>query len=614
MNLFDFIPEAPQKSDWKPPELRPLNGMKNLIIDYETEQIDEVHNRWPRAVGVAVQYEDGVRHYYPYRHAGGNLPEEQVIQWQKDIKGVHITNAETKFDVNVAKNDGVDFEEQGCTVSDVQHHVALLDDHRREFNLDALARDMGVPLQKHTGLDKLRMKDYHAADVADYACNDVGMVAAIKDITLPQIKAQGLERVLHLENDVIYPTCEMERNGSLLDMPKLEAWRKQIASEINKLKMDIAIEAGFQVNVKSVKDVRRLFEKCGLKPTELTEGGQPSASAEALRGFHHPLMDKTAKLVSLLDVRSKFLDPYWNFNDNGIIRYRLHQLKGDDGGTISGRFSSSGVNIQQVLSTAKAIKKFGDTGYIIRELFIPEPGAQWFCADMAQVEYRLFAHYAESQKIFDGYAADPWMSFHKFIWEMLKRFKADMEYRGTKDLNFMRIYGGGLAKLALMMGFITKTQFRQLTLEYAQTYIPRDHPLLAEALKIDELYNRELPEAGKVLRKISDIAKNRGYVKTLLGRRSRFPGGQRLHKAANAVIQGGAADINKVKLVEVHKARKHTGLKLRMTVHDEISGDATRPETFDLVTALLNRQSVRTKVPILWETGVGKNWRDAKHD
>ena len=189
----------------------------------------------------------------------------------------------------------------------------------------------------------------------------------------------------------------------------------------------------------------------------------------------------------------------------------------------------------------------------------------------------------------------------------------------------MRIYGGGIKKLALMMGFITAQQFAELTRDNA----PRTHPLLKKAVEVDELYGRILPGVKPLLRRASHLAmtecndycrqgdklhqenSHRGYVKTILGRRSRFPGGWKTHKAFNCVDQGTAADIMKQKLVELHKAREYTGLLLRFTVHDEVNGDARLPETEARVAEVLDSQSFPSlRVPILWDTTTGRNWKE----
>jgi DNA polymerase I-like protein with 3'-5' exonuclease and polymerase domains len=153
---------------------------------------------------------------------------------------------------------------------------------------------------------------------------------------------------------------------------------------------------------------------------------------------------------------------------------------------------------------------------------------------------------------------------------------------------------------------------------------------LAKAREIEEIYAREMPEARPLIKRrdaFGDVqsamtiaivlttctrVKHRGYVKTVLGRRSRFPTDYKIHKALNSIIQGSAADIMKTKLVELHAKRKELGFTMRMTVHDEVTGDVPDVETAKRIEDVLNVQSIEMLVPILWSTGTGKNWAEAK--
>jgi DNA polymerase I len=124
-------------------------------------------------------------------------------------------------------------------------------------------------------------------------------------------------------------------------------------------------------------------------------------------------------------------------------------------------------------------------------------------------------------------------------------------------------------------------------------------------------YDDKFPEAKRLLKLASKIAKDRLYVMTLLNRRRRYPDGWALHSALNAVIQGSAADIFKLKLLELYRERKRLGILLRMPVHDEFVYDVEDEHHARQVHKFLNRQSIQLSVPILWETGLGFNWQEA---
>jgi hypothetical protein len=249
------------------------------------------------------------------------------------------------------------------------------------------------------------------------------------------------------------------------------------------------------------------------------------------------------------------------------------------------------------------------------------------------VEYRIFAALAKNPKILAAYAEDPWMSFHKKVHAMLLPYKPDLNYVHLKSMNFMRAYAGGLIKLGVMMGHITEAEGEQIRADKTQKTDPR----LAQTREIDAIYNREMPEVGPLQRYATHLAmskcdsycksaanrkpddelhrkfKHRGYVKTVMGRRSRFPNNYKVYRALNRVVSGGAADVNKAKIVELHKERKRTGLLLRLTIHDEVVGDAQAPDTLAMVTEILNRQSFpEFVVPILWSGKEASTWAGAK--
>jgi DNA polymerase I-like protein with 3'-5' exonuclease and polymerase domains len=279
-----------------------------------------------------------------------------------------------------------------------------------------------------------------------------------------------------------------------------------------------------------------------------------------------------------------------------------------------------------------------DEIFVIRRLRVP-PSPQdqeWLTADAMQIEYRLFARYANNKEVIEAYRKDPLMSFHKYMHKRVLVYKTDQTYKQQKDLNFSYIYGAQLLKQALMLGHVTQREY--LDIKRTKKYF--DNPKLANTKEVRRIFDQELPEVKGLLERASFLAKpqcddrcyerfgkmkgklsklheteqHRGFVTTLLGRRGRFPDGQRLHKAFNIVVQGGAADIMKQKLVELHEQRKYTGLTLCYTVHDEADGYTPKdPVHARRVQEVLNAQSFpELSIPILWEVETGPNWAQCK--
>lgn len=657
MNLFDMIePAKPTlvSAELRPPPQIKSKGITEVFADFETNGL-----RWwetDRPCGVGVCLPDGTTSYTAWGHRGGgnNISEDNARAWMKaEFEGVLITNLNTRFDVHMAREFGVDFEALGCRVSDVGHYAALLDDHRLTNSLESLVRDMvpdeeKVKIVHGITLDGRRMAEYPASVVAVRAMGDVRQVWKLKNLMWPKLSAEELHRVRQLEDDVIYPVCEMERNGALINMELVEKLIRLSQKEYGRLLMELARAVGFKVNPNSGKDKKRLFEHLKI-PMSYTDMDSPSFTDEIVKSVKHPIIQLMRRAIKVKSANSKLRKYQTVVDSKGILRYGLHQLRAiksdmDDAGesgTVSGRFASTeivdgvGTNIQQVWKAAKQRVAFGydeddashdEEIFLIRQVHVPEQGCEFLSADAMQIEYRLFADKTRSQRILDAYAADPMMSFHKFMHRLLKQYQPNLTYRRAKDLSFAKIYGAGIKKLALMLEFITKEQFERLNREKAR----RSHPLLEQAAQVEAIYNREMPEVKPLLERAMHIAKSecdeecrlddashqakiphRGFVRTILGRRTRFPGNRRRHKALNGVIQGTAADIMKTKLVELHRERKYTGFKMRYTVHDEVDGDSRSQECTDRVTEVLNEQSFpQITVPILWEVSTGENWRD----
>jgi DNA polymerase-1 len=672
-------------SNWRPLDPPSLDGITEIELDCESNGL-----RWwdgDRPCGFALGLPDGSTQYVPWGHrGGGNLDENVVRRWaQRELRGKRITNLNTKIDIHLLREWGVDLAAQGNTFADVGHYAALLDDHRGSvgsdgryhgFSLASIVEDYLPDERKVTHvdgreLDASRMSEYPAHVVAVRAEADVRQVRKLRDIMRPLMTAQDLDRVRDLEERVIPVVCEMEKNGTRIDVERLHVWIKRIRLEIQALYMGVAREVGFQVNPRSPKDMTRLFEKLQLR-ISTTKAGKASFTADILKAIDHPIIAVMLRAKRLENIEAKlhkYRDSIGNSAD-GILRYALHQLKAKkddwdegDSGTVSGRFSSTqiyeaknageedeGINIQNVMKATSQRVKMGydeddsshdDEIYIMRQLHVADPGMLFFSSDAMQIEYRMFADYTRSRRLLEIYEQDPLASFHKKMHAIFRVFKEDLTYRRQKDVNFAKVYTAGIRKMGWMLGYITKAEFDEISQKKHdrnwRTH-PTIGPKLANVVEINAIYDREIPEARELSDKAMHLAKpacddrcvnvsgeyrnatqrrlhakyqHQGYVRTLEGRRGRFPEGKRLHKALNMVIQGGAADINKRKLVECYERRHEFGFKMRFTVHDELNGDVPDIEQARRIAAQLNYQSYpQLKVPILWDTGVGPNWKD----
>jgi DNA polymerase-1 len=511
------------------------------------------------------------------------------------------------FDVNVAYSWGVDLEALGCRLFDIGNYAALLEEDRwASSSLDSVSLHYLNHGKLRTGLNMARLKDYHAADVADYAERDVLLLTELDPIFRGKIQEQELNVVAELENDLIPVTCSMVREGVPVDEEKLHRWIAQSEKDFVTCLWELHRMTGMKVAVGSHASLIELFRLLKVPPP-IGEPGSPEEGRitfkkDLLRHYDHPVLKILYKARMLASLRSKYLLRYAEeVRRNGLLRYSLHQMRvDDDGGTISGRYSCTsfgtdpdeGINIQQVAGKKHARYVADDaalSGYKVRELFLPAVGQLSLDADADQIEYRFFAHYAQPPTVMEAYRKDPHTDFHNVVWELLKQVKGDITRDLVKDCNFAALYGAGVDKWSRMMQISEK-----------------------EARKVYHTYHSQFPEAKKLLERASNTARKRGFVRTILGRRARFPRKTQLYSALNRVIQGSAADEMKTKLLALHKARRDTGFRLRFTVHDEVVGDVPDLAAKERVRTILNTQMLNTRVPLFWKVGTGPNWKECK--
>ena len=564
-------------------------GCRSACIDFETTGLDY---RKDKPVGVAIRTDDGRSSYLPWAHRRGpNLDENAARRWMTDeLEGLDLENLNIKFEHQMARPWGVDFERMGCRLHEVQHPVALLDDNRKKFDLDTLGQELLGEGKVQLPVPPQDIAGSHASLIAPYAIRDVEVAHGVRATCLPKISEQGLGRVLNLEDDLIFCVAHMERNAAPIDVEKLELWRVQARVKQEEAQAALNDLAGRDCSVKSAPHLTDLFRKLSLEIPGRTEKGAPSFAADALELVTHPVGNMIREIRSIADLRSKYLDKYSKvITSDGLLPYSLHQLRGvwDEGGaalgTVTGRFSSSNVNIQQVFKVSRQLERAGIASWIIRELFLPGSGL-FFSADMSQVEYRIFAHMSANRKLIEAYS-DPTCDFHAQVAELV-----GLNRRDAKDVNFMKLYGGGVGKMALMTGY------------------PID-----KCEDLVEQYDRKFPDARRLLKLAEKVARKRGFVRTMFGRRRRYSGPRaRYYSALNAAIQGTAADVLKLKMLALYPECERLGITLRMTVHDEFCGDIVDdPGALEALGTFLDESVIPMDVPIVWSTNTGINWREA---
>lgn len=587
-----------RETSWTPPQTLPdLSRYDEVWVDFETTGTDTATDR---PVGLAVSTPDDKSYYFPFGHRGGNLDEHVVKRWaRRELSHKTLIGSWMKFDTHMSRNWGVPFSEMNVRLRDVQHQACLLNERRRKSGLDLLAEEYLGEKKLTLDFDKGRMRDAHSSLVGPYAEQDVRLTQRLDMAMRPLIDREDLGRVLALEDSLIEVVVEMEGNGAPIDVPKLEAWRVDVRKQRDAGLKRLRDLAGFPVNPGSHPDLMRLFAAWNIQPPLDEVDGRATFAAAYLKPIQdqHPGIPVLLRTKALDGLLSKFLENYpRHLRADGRLRYDLHQLRADDYGTITGRFSSANVNVQQVFSPENQEKKLGTREFCIRELFIPEPGKLWLSADASQIEYRIFAHLAGNRAVLEAFGRDPWADFHQVVTDMARATALpDATRKHVKNVNFCRLYGGGTKKIRRMLG---------CSMDEAEAFVAA--------------YDRSFPEVSTMIRSVEQAIKSRhrtdgcGYVRTMLGRRRRYPELDRLYSGLNSFIQGSAADIAKIKARQLYDARKDLELTMRFVVHDSNECDVPSVEHARRVQELLNEQAVPLKVPILWNTGIGPNWAEVE--
>ncbi len=580
------------------PELPSLDGIHEITLDTETNGL-----RWQtgdRPVGLAVAY-GSQRRYLPFAHrGGGNLDEGTVKRWAKqELRGKHIVGFNTRFDVHMLRCWGADLRDQDNTFHDVSHAGCLLNDHRsknrltlQDFAEDELGEgklDIGRP--EH-------IADLPGSTVAPYAMRDVDLTQRLKAAFDPRLAAEDLLRVRDLEDACIPATVELESHGLPLDMETLHVWAEELPRIAERIIKDLHRACGFACTPSKKTDMIRLFVMAGVSYGR-TPTGQAQFDADVLTAAakRSPLILLAQRWLKVQHLLSKVIVPFLKNQINGILFPSFNQMLGDEGGTISGRYSSSNPNGQNLLNAGKYfraygwLKEYSNHIFLARALVRPERGV-WWNGDQKQVEPRIAVHYTKSERLLQWYRDNPLLDIYPKVQDLIRPFRRDVTRDEAKMPTLAMLYGGGGGTVA--------------------TFLDIDR---SEADVLVDQYDTALPEFKDLSRRAQSVAETRGWVKTFLGRRCRFPGTpghrQRTYKALNGIIQGTGADNAKQALVEVYKARKRLGVTLRVTEHDALGGDLEGP--VEPVQALLNEQRMALSVPILWDVKTGATWAACKN-
>ena len=448
------------------------------------------------------------------------------------------------------------------------------------------------------GKNQKSMRDLSPAEVYEYAAEDADITLRLKNKLEPELKKFDCDKLFYeIEMPLMPVLAEMEMNGVCLDTVSLAETSKQFTNRMNEIEARIYELAGETFNIASPKQVGEiLFEKLKIvEKAKKTKTGQYVTSEEVLqqlRNKHEIVADilehrGLKKLIgTYIDALPKLINP-----TTGHIHTSFNQTI-----TATGRLSSSDPNLQNI-----PIR--GEDGKEIRKAFIPEPGCLFFSADYSQIELRVMAHLSQDPHMIevfregkDLHAATAANIYKKEITEVTRD-----ERTKSKRANFGIIYGITVFGLAERLD------------------ISRD-----EAKMLIDGFFTTFPEVHDYMEKSKEVAREKGYVTTLFGRRRYLPDinshnatvrGFAERNAINAPIQGTAADIIKVAMIRIHNRFKTEGIRSKMIlqVHDELNF-SVYPEEKERVEKIVleeMQQAIELTVPLVADSGFGQNWLEA---
>ena len=619
------------KSEWVPPiELPDLTSAKRIAIDVETKDPNLKQNGpgWPTGDGEVVGYAiatDDWSGYIPIRHfGGGNLDEKIVNRWLKKVfecpadKIMH--NAQ--YDLGWIRQMG--FTVNGRII-DTMVVASLLDENRFSYSLNALSYDhlnktksekALVEAAKEFGIDpKAEMWKMPAMYVGPYAEADAELTLELWNYFSVQLGKEDLWDIANLELDLLPCLVDMTFRGVRVDQDRVERTRDMLLKREKDVMKEIKRIAGTDLEIWAAQSLAKAFDKLDIVYPK-TEKGAPSFTKMFLAEHEHPLAKLVVEARNLNKTSGTFINTIMKHcHSDGRIHAHINQIRSDDGGTVSGRFSMSNPNLQQIPA------RDPELGPMIRSLFLPEEGEQWAAIDFSQQEPRILVHYAHiygknrnvplkgAEEFVNAYNEDASTDFHTMVAEM-----ANIPRKQAKTINLGMMYGMGVNKLS------------------DQLDIP-----VEEAKSIIKQYHERVPFVKGLMNGVMNRLNEKtasGALRSLLGRKCRFdlwePDSFAMHKALpykeaidthgsttrlkraftykalNRLIQASAADMTKKAMVDIYKMGKLPMIQ----VHDEIAMSVKNVDEAREIAKVMET-AVPLEVPSKCDIDLGPSWGEA---
>jgi len=615
------IPLFTPQTEWvMPEELKDLQGHKEIAIDLETNDpylttlgSGNVSGKGHIA-GVAVAVE-GWSGYFPiYHESGGNMDKRLVLSWLQDV----LNQPNTTFIFHNAMYDVCWLRKEGLSIKghivDTMIAASLIDENRLSYRLDILAKHyVGIgkdenvlqAAAKEYGLDaKKDMWRLPALFVGQYAERDAESTLKLWQRLKVELLNQELMDVFNLETKLFPCLVDMRFKGVRVDLEKADSIKKNLMDREAKIVSKIKGLTGIEVEIHAARSIAKAFDKLKLPYDRTEKSNEPSFTKNFLQNHPHELPKLIADAREINKAHTTFIDSITKHAVDGRIHADINQIRSDAGGTVTGRFSMSNPNLQQIPA------RHPELGPMIRSIFIPEENTTWGSFDYSQQEPRILVHYAKLQnlngvdEIVEAYNQGD-ADFHQVVADM-----AGIERKQAKTINLGLMYGMGKNKLMAELGLMKES-----------------------AEKLIRQYHSKAPFVKQLMDNVSRKANDRGKIRTLGGRACHFDLWQPVqfgvfkplpleqarkeydeplkraftYKALNKLIQGSAADMTKKSMVALYE----NGIIPHIQIHDEVDisveSDAKAEQIIEIM-----ESAVELEVPNKVDYEKGENWGEIK--
>jgi len=605
------------QTEWLPPEEFPdLSKYNEISIDLETKDPNLNIRRGSGSVvgvgeivGIAVAVKNWCG-YYPIAHeGGGNMDRTKVLKWFQAVLNTPATKIfhNAMYDVCWIRALGLSISGK---IVDTMIASALVDENQMRYDLNNCAKRYTGKGKNETdlyaaakdwGVDaKAEMYKLPAIYVGAYAEKDAEITLALWQELKKEIDLQDINSIMDMETELFPCLVDMKFKGVRVDVEAAHKLKTTLVEQEKQSLQEIKKETGIDTQIWAARSIAQVFDKLNLDYDRTEKTSAPSFTKNFLQNHPHPLVKHIARAREINKAHTTFIDTIIKHSHKGRIHAEINQLRGDNGGTVTGRFSYSNPNLQQIPARNKEL------GPRIRSLFIPEEKCSWGCFDYNQQEPRLVVHYASLQNLYgvdevvESYKNED-ADFHKIVADM-----ADIPRTQAKTINLGLFYGMGKNKLQAELG-VSKLQAEDLF----------------------RTYHAKVPFVKMLMDAVMKRAQDSGKIRTLLGRLCRFhlwepnqfgihkalphdqallehgPGIRRAYtyKALNRLIQGSAADMTKKAMIDLHKE----GIIPHIQVHDELDISVKDDKEAKQIVQIMET-SVELEVPNKVDYEAGENW------